>query len=103
MDLKEQIVEKLKEIYDPEIPIDVYNLGLIYGIEISGKDVKILMTLTARGCPLANTLPMEIKEKLREVEGVENVEVELTWEPMWTPERITEEGKEKLRSYGFNL
>ncbi len=103
MDLKEQIVAKLKEIYDPEIPIDVYNLGLIYGIEISGKDVKILMTLTARGCPLANILPMEIKEKLREVEGVENVEVELTWEPMWTPERITEEGKEKLRSYGFNV
>ncbi|MGB9824314.1 MAG: metal-sulfur cluster assembly factor [Candidatus Hydrothermia bacterium] len=103
MDLKEQIVQKLKEIYDPEIPVDIYNLGLIYGIEINGKDVNILMTLTAPGCPLAQTLSEEVREKLKEIEGIGNVNVELTWEPQWTPEMITEEGREKLRNLGYNV
>ncbi len=103
MDLKEQVIQKLKEIYDPEIPVDIYNLGLIYGVEINGKDVNILMTLTAPGCPLAQTLSEEVRERLKEIEGIGNVNVELTWEPQWTPEMITEEGREKLRSFGYNV
>ena len=103
MDLKEEVIKKLKEVYDPEIPVDIYNLGLVYGIEINGNDVHILMTLTAPGCPLANVLPQEVKEKLSEIPGIGNVEVEITWEPAWTPEMITEEGKEKLRSLGYNV
>jgi len=103
MDLKEEVIKKLKEVYDPEIPVDIYNLGLVYGIEINGNNVHILMTLTAPGCPLANVLPQEVKEKLSEIPGIGNVEVEITWEPAWTPEMITEEGKEKLRSFGYNV
>jgi FeS assembly SUF system protein len=103
MDLKEEVIKKLKEVYDPEIPVDIYNLGLVYGIEINGNNVHILMTLTAPGCPLANVLPQEVKEKLSEIPGIGNVEVEITWEPAWTPEMITEEGKEKLRGFGYNV
>ncbi len=103
MDLRSEIIKKLKEIYDPEIPVDIYNLGLIYGIEINGNNVNILMTLTARGCPLAGTLSEEVREKLAEINGIGNISVELTWEPQWTPEMITEEGREKLRNFGYNV
>jgi len=103
MGLREKVIEKLKEIYDPEIPVDIYNLGLIYGIEINGNDVNILMTLTAPGCPLAQTLSEEVREKLSEIEGIGNVNVEVTWEPQWTPEMITEEGRKKLREFGYNV
>ncbi len=101
---REEIIEVLKTIYDPEIPLNIYDLGLIYGIEISedGK-VHILMTLTAPGCPIADSLIYEIKDRLMQLEGVKDVEVELTFDPPWTLERITEEGKEILRTFGFNI
>ncbi len=101
---REDIIEVLKTVYDPEIPLNIYDLGLIYGIEISddGK-VHILMTLTAPGCPIADSLIYEIKDKLMQLEGVKDVEVELTFDPPWSLERITDEGKEILRTFGFNI
>ncbi|MGB9561391.1 MAG: metal-sulfur cluster assembly factor [bacterium] len=97
-----EVENKLKEIYDPEIPVNIFDLGLIYGIDISDDGVvKIDMTLTARGCPIYNMLLSEIKKKVMEIEGVKGVEVNLVWEPAWTPERITEAGREALRRFGF--
>lgn len=101
---KAQIREKLRKINDPEIPISIYDLGLIYDIDIrdDGK-VKIDMTLTVPGCPLYNLLLSQIKQELGSLEGVTGVEVNLVWEPKWTPKRITDEGKNALRSQGFNV
>ncbi len=101
---REDIIEVLKTVYDPEIPLNIYDLGLIYGIEISddGK-VHILMTLTAPGCPIADSLIYEIRDKLMQLEGVKDVDVELTFDPPWSLERITDEGKEILRTFGFNI
>lgn len=99
---KDEVEKKLKEVYDPEIPVNIFDLGLIYGIEIKDDGlVKIDMTLTARGCPIYNLLISEIKKKVAELDGVRDVEVNLVWEPAWTPERITEAGKEALRRFGF--
>ena len=100
---KEVVIEKLKQIYDPEIPVDIYNLGLIYRIEIEGNKINITMTLTAPGCPLAGTIAQEVENRLKELEGVEEVNVEIVWEPQWTIDRLTEEGKKKLREFGYNI
>lgn len=92
--LGDQIVGVLKTIYDPEIPIDIYELGLIYDVFVNeNNDVKILMTLTAPNCPVAETLPQEVEEKVRTIEQVNEVEVEVTFEPTWTKDLISEEGK----------
>ena len=93
---KEEIISVLKTIYDPEIPIDIYNLGLIYGIEIRGNKVKIRMTFTVPTCPMVNYLVQEVKEKVSEIPGVEDVEVKLVWNPPWSPEMISEEYRKKL-------
>ncbi len=104
MATEQQIIEKLKQIMDPEIPISIYDLGLVYDIQLEESgNVKIDMTLTAPGCPLYNILVGKIKEAIAGLEGVNDVEVNLVWEPRWTPERITEEGKEGLRKRGFNI
>lgn len=101
---RDEIIEVLKTVYDPEIPVNIVDLGLIYGIEIdeNGK-VYILMTLTAPGCPIGDTIAFEIKDKLSQVEGVSDVEVEITFDPPWTIDRITEDGREVLRTFGFNI
>lgn len=85
---KEKVVEVLKEIYDPEIPINIYDLGLIYNLEIKDEEVYILMTLTFPGCPMGNYLVETVKERLKSIEGVKKVEVELTFDPPWSPEKI---------------
>ncbi len=93
---QEQVIRQLKQVHDPEIPVDVYNFGLIYGIEISDGDyVKITMTLSSEACPAAQMIPSEI---IRKVEMIENVKctVEVVWEPRWTPELITAEGRRLL-------
>lgn len=100
---KEEIIKVLKGIYDPEIPVNIYDLGLIYGIEIEGDKVKIVMTLTAPGCPLAGYLQEEVKSRIEALEGVKEAEVEIVWEPRWNISMITEEGKEALRAFGFNI
>jgi len=96
-DLGDKIVEMLKTIYDPEIPVDIFELGLIYDVFVSeNNDVKILMTLTSPNCPVAETLPVEIEEKVRSIDEVKNAEVEITFDPMWTQDMMSEEAKLEL-------
>jgi FeS assembly SUF system protein len=96
-ELGNKIVEVLKTIYDPEIPVDIYELGLIYDVMVSeNNDVKILMTLTSPNCPVAETLPVEIEEKVKTLEEVKDAEVEITFDPIWTQDMMSEEAKLEL-------
>jgi FeS assembly SUF system protein len=91
------IVEALKSVYDPEIPVNIYELGLIYGLDITPEsDVIVRMTLTTPSCPVAGSLPGEVETVVREVEGVRDVEVELVWDPPWTPDKLSEAAKLEL-------
>ena len=93
----EEVVEVICEIYDPEIPVNIYALGLIYDVHVSEDyDVKITMTLTSPNCPVAETLPVEVEEKVKVVPRVKNVSVELVFEPIWTKEMMSEEAKLEL-------
>lgn len=93
----ENIITTLKTIYDPEIPVDIYELGLIYDVQISEiGDVKVIMTLTTPNCPVAESLPAEVKEKVGGVEMVKEVDLELTFEPSWNKEMMSEEAKFEL-------
>ncbi len=90
----EAIIEALRTVYDPEIPVDIYELGLVYDIEIKENgNVHIVMTLTAPGCPVAGILPGQVAEAAAAVPGVGEVEVELVWDPPWTPERMSEDAR----------
>jgi FeS assembly SUF system protein len=96
-DLGEKIVSMIKTIFDPEIPVDIYELGLIYDVFVNeDMDVKVLMTLTSPNCPVAETLPMEVEEKIRSIEEVRNAEVEITFDPTWTQDMMSEEAKLEL-------
>ena len=96
-ELKEEIIKAIKSVYDPEIPVDIYELGLIYDVQISDDaDVKIIMTLTTPNCPVAETLPQEVKDKVAEVENVKSVDLELTFEPSWNKDMMSEEAKFEL-------
>ncbi|HEX8983641.1 MAG TPA: iron-sulfur cluster assembly protein [Ktedonobacterales bacterium] len=92
----EAVLEALKQCYDPEIPVNVVDLGLIYQIRIEGSKVNVLMTLTAIGCPVAPEVMAEVQGRVKETTGVETCEVDLTFEPMWTPERMTEDARWEL-------
>ena len=95
--LGEKIVRVLKTIYDPEIPVDIYELGLIYDVMVNTEDeVKILMTLTTPNCPVAESLPQEVEEKVRSMDEVSDCEVEITFDPPWTQELMSEEAKLEL-------
>lgn len=103
MDTKEKeilgvkIVEMIKTIFDPEIPVDVYELGLIYDVFVNeDRDVKIIMTLTTPNCPVAETLPVEVEEKVKSLNDVRNAEVEITFDPPWTQDMMSEEAKLEL-------
>ena len=94
---REQVVEAIKQVYDPEIPVDIYELGLIYEINLYPvNNVHVLMTLTSPNCPVAETLPMEVEEKVRTIEEVRNAEVEITFDPTWTQDMMSEEAKLEL-------
>ncbi|WP_166960560.1 DUF59 domain-containing protein [Yeosuana marina] len=96
-ELGEKIVGVLKTIYDPEIPVDIYELGLIYDVFVNEDyDVKILMTLTTPNCPVAETLPLEVEEKIKSLDAVKSAEVEITFDPPWTHELMSEEAKLEL-------
>ena len=95
--LGEQIVKVLKTIFDPEIPVDIYELGLIYDVFVNeDNDVKILMTLTTPNCPVAESLPLEVKNKISDIKGVKSSEVEMTFDPPWTRDLMSEEAKLEL-------
>lgn len=96
-ELGEKILRVIKTIYDPEIPVDIYELGLIYDVFVNeDNDVKILMTLTSPNCPVAETLPVEVEEKVKSIDQVKEVEVEITFDPPWTKDLISEEAKLEL-------
>lgn len=96
-ELGEQIVKVLKGIYDPEIPVDIYELGLIYDVMVNtDNEVKILMTLTSPNCPVAETLPREVEEKINKIESVKSTEVEITFDPPWSKDLMSEEAKLEL-------
>ena len=89
--MKEKVIEKLQTIFDPEIPVSIYELGLIYEINILPiNNIQVVMTLTAPGCPAAQSLPVEVDQKLREIEGVNDVHVAVTWTPAWDKSRMSE-------------
>ena len=96
-ELGEQIVGVLKTIYDPEIPVDIYELGLIYDVLVNeDNEVRILITLTSPNCPVAESLPMEVEEKVKSLDLVADAEVEITFNPPWTQELMSEEAKLEL-------
>lgn len=96
-ELGEKIVRVLKTIYDPEIPVDIYELGLIYDVFVNeDHEVKILMTLTSPNCPVAESLPEEIREKVKSIDAVTDVEMELTFDPPWSQDLMSEEAKLEL-------
>jgi FeS assembly SUF system protein len=89
--LEGRVIDAMRQVYDPEIPVNIYELGLIYAVDISPEGyVKVKMTLTAPGCPVAGTLPGEVAAKIKSVEGVSDAEVELVWEPSWDKSRMSE-------------
>ena len=95
--LGEKIVTVLKTIYDPEIPVDIYELGLIYDVFVNeDHDVKVLMTLTTPNCPVAETLPVEVEEKVKSINEVKEAEVEITFDPPWTQDLMSEEAQLEL-------
>ena len=96
-ELGEAIVKKLKTIYDPEIPVDIYELGLIYDVMVNTDyEVKILMTLTSPNCPVAESLPREVEEKIKSIEHVKDADVEITFDPPWSKDLMSEEAKLEL-------
>ena len=97
MELKEKIIEEIKKIYDPEIPVNIYELGLIYDIKVEDKNTaKIKMTLTSPNCPVAESLPKEVKDGIMQVEGIDNVDLDLVWDPPWDKDRMSEAAKLEL-------
>lgn len=96
-ELKTKIVEILKTCYDPEIPVDIFELGLIYDINIDDEGVAhIKMTLTSPNCPVAGSLPLEVKDKAKSVIGIKDADVQIVWDPPWNPEMMSEEAKLEL-------
>ena len=96
-ELKQEIIEVLKTCYDPEIPVDIYELGLIYGVQVEDSgSVEVTMTLTSPMCPVAGSLPGEVEAKVRGVDGVAEARVELVWDPPWDQEMMSEAAKLKL-------
>lgn len=93
---EEKVRERLKEVIDPELNINIVDLGLIYEIDVEGKDVDILMTLTTPGCPLHGVFDEMVKREVRKLEDVEEIDVELTFEPRWSPEEMSEEARDQL-------
>ena len=96
-DLKEKIISEIKKIYDPEIPVNIYELGLIYNIEIKDKNiVNVDMTLTSPNCPVAESLPKEVKDNILKIKGVSDVKLNLVWDPPWDKSKMSEAAKLEL-------
>ena len=96
-DLKDKVINQIKKVYDPEIPVNIYELGLIYKIEVDDKNkVNVDMTLTSPNCPVAESLPKEVKDTIMKVEGVSDVNLNLVWEPPWDKDKMSEAAKLEL-------
>ncbi|WP_255335362.1 iron-sulfur cluster assembly protein [Methanosarcina sp. KYL-1] len=93
---KDEVIEVLKTCYDPEIPINIVDLGLVYGVEVEGDKVNVKMTLTMPGCPMGEVMVEDVMRKLEATEGIREAEVELVWDPPWTPDRISEKAMKKI-------
>jgi metal-sulfur cluster biosynthetic enzyme len=100
---RDQVIDVLKTCFDPEIPVNIWDLGLIYDITIATGVVDIKMTLTAVGCSMGPQLVGEVEAKLLGVDGVEDCKVEMVWSPPWTPERLSEDGRFSLQAMGYPL
>ena len=96
MDVKNKIIEEIRKIYDPELPVNIYELGLIYDIKVDGSKAEIKMTLTTPNCPVAESLPKEVKEGAMQVEGIDNVDLQLVWDPPWTKDMMSDAAKLEL-------
>jgi FeS assembly SUF system protein len=97
MELKDQIITEIKKIYDPEIPVNIYELGLIYDIKVENKNTaKVKMTLTSPNCPVAESLPKEVKDSIMQVEGIDKVDLDLVWDPPWDKSMMSESAKLEL-------
>ena len=96
MDLKEKVIAEIKKIYDPEIPVNIYELGLIYNIDINKSDVKVKLTLTTPNCPVAESLPKEVKDSIMEIKEVSKVDLDLVWDPPWDKSMMSEAAKLEL-------
>jgi len=97
MELKNQIITEIKKIYDPEIPVNIYELGLIYDIKVENKNTaKVKMTLTSPNCPVAESLPKEVKDSIMQVEGIDKVDLDLVWDPPWDKTMMSESAKLEL-------
>tara|TARA_B100001094_G_C17823049_1_gene619485 strand:+ start:58 stop:354 length:297 start_codon:yes stop_codon:yes gene_type:complete len=96
MDLREQIITEIRKIYDPEIPVNIYELGLIYDVKVNNDKAKIIMTLTTPNCPVAESLPKEVKDTAMQVEGIEEVDLDLVFEPPWDKSMMSEAAKLEL-------
>ncbi len=97
LELRPRVIDVLCSVFDPEIPVNVWELGLIYGIDVDAdRRVRVRMTLTAPGCPAARALPLEIERKVREVPGVAGADVEVVWDPPWSPERMSDAARLEL-------
>ena len=96
MDIKDKIIAEIKKIYDPELPVNIYELGLIYDIKVNGSKAEIKMTLTTPNCPVAESLPKEVKEGAMQVEGINDVSLELVWDPPWNKDMMSDAAKLEL-------
>ena len=94
--LSEDIYDQLKQVFDPEIPVNIVDLGLIYDVKVDGMTANIQMTLTSQACPEAKTIPDVVRRRCGTVQGIEDVNVEIVWEPQWTPQLISAEGRKIL-------
>ena len=96
MDLRDKVIEEIRKIYDPEIPVNIYELGLIYNVKVNNDTAKIIMTLTSPNCPVAESLPKEVKDSAMQVEGIEKVDLDLVFEPPWDKDMMSEAAKLEL-------
>ena len=96
MDVKNKIIEEIRKIYDPELPVNIYEIGLIYDIQVNGRKAELKMTLTTPKCPVAESLPKEVKEGAMQVEGIDDVNLELVWDPPWNKDMMSDAAKLEL-------
>ena len=97
MNIKDKVIAEIKKIYDPEIPVNIYELGLIYDIKVENKNTaKVKMTLTSPNCPVAESLPKEVKDSIMQVEGIDKVDLDLVWDPPWDKTMMSESAKLEL-------